>query len=46
MYKYNPMNVLRTVFSQYATDAEGRISVRRHEYSLMYVVFFIYIHFG
>ena len=46
MYKYNPMNMLRTVFSQYATDAEGRISVRRHEYSLMYVVFFIYIHFG
>jgi len=36
MYKYNPMNMLRTVFSQYATDAEGRISVRRHEYSLMY----------
>ena len=35
MYKYNPMNMVRTIFSQYATDAEGRLSVRRHEYSLM-----------
>lgn len=36
MYKFNPMNMLRTIFSQYATDAEGRLSVRHHDYSLMY----------